>query len=48
MWAGGFFTFYATVDGKEMTRKYTPISTINAKGEISFLIKIYRPTEVSK
>jgi len=46
IWAGGYFTFYCTIDGREVTRKYTPISTINGKGEITFLIKIYRPTEM--
>lgn len=43
LWVGGHFVFHATIDGKLVSRKYTPVSPINLKGRAEFVIKIYRP-----
>lgn len=32
-------------EGKAITRKYTPVSQVNQKGEVSFVIKVYKPTD---
>lgn len=32
-------------NGKDLMRKYTPVSDINMEGTVDFLIKIYRKTE---
>lgn len=41
-WAGGHYTMHATIDGKTVTRRYTPVSLINQKGSVTFVMKIYR------
>ena len=43
MWPGAYCLFHAQIDGKWVTRKYSPISQVNNKGSFEFLIKIYRP-----
>ena len=42
LFAGGHFIFHAEVNGEMMSRKYTPISSVNQKGKAVFAIKIYR------
>ena len=42
LWPAGHLFFHATVEGKQITRKYTPISLVNEKGKSRFVIKIYR------
>jgi cytochrome-b5 reductase len=42
LWAAGHFIMRATIDGKLITRYYTPISPVNKKGSAEFVIKIYR------
>ena len=42
LWVGGHFVFHAEIDGKTVTRKYTPISTVNTLGYVEFAIKVYR------
>jgi NAD(P)H-flavin reductase len=32
LWPGGHYVFHANVNGKAMSRKYTPISPVNEKG----------------
>jgi len=34
-----------TVDGEEHKRVYTPVTKINEKGKIGFVIKVYRNNE---
>jgi Oxidoreductase FAD-binding domain len=41
---GGCVAFVATIDGESVSRKYTPISDINQRGTVDFVIKVYRPT----
>eukprot|EP00347_Sterkiella_histriomuscorum_P009954 403339240 len=39
----GHISFHNTdADGKQYTRKYTPVSQVNERGTVSFVIKIYR------
>jgi len=45
LWVGGHFIFHAEIDGKWISRKYTPISPINQKGKATLVIKIYRSNE---
>ena len=45
LWVGGHFVFHAEIDGKIVSRKYTPISPINEKGRALFAIKIYRKND---
>jgi ferredoxin-NADP reductase len=33
------------INGKLISKKYTPISKVNDKGKVEFVIKIYRPNE---
>ena len=40
--AGAHYIFHANIDGKTISRKYTPISPVNKKGSAEFVIKIYR------
>jgi NAD(P)H-flavin reductase len=42
LWAGGHFKMHVKVDGKTVTKPYTPISLINEKGKVVFVIKVYR------
>jgi ferredoxin-NADP reductase len=39
---GGHFFFHAEVNGKPASKRYTPISPVNEKGQVQFIIKIYR------
>ena len=41
---GGHLIFESHINGKMVMRKYTPVSTINTKGKVDFLIKAYPPT----
>jgi len=41
---GGCVAFVATIDGESVSRKYTPISDINQRDTVDFVIKVYRPT----
>ena len=46
LWVGGHFILHAEVSpGKNLSRKYTPISTVCEKGHATFAIKIYREHE---
>lgn len=45
LWVGGHYVFHADIDGKHVSKKYTPISPINQKGSSDFAIKVYRPNE---
>lgn len=45
MKTGGHLLFEATIDGKIVSRKYTPVSSIHQKGKVVFVIKAYAPTE---
>ena len=45
LWAAGHVFFHADIDGEKVTKKYTPVSPVNQKGTIDFVIKIYRPCE---
>ena len=40
--AGGHFVFHAKINGRWISRKYTPISPVNEKGKSVYIIKIYR------
>lgn len=42
MWPGAHYVWHAMIDGKRMSRKYTPIDAVNKKGKSTFVIKIYR------
>lgn len=42
LWPGGHYIMHAEIDGKTVSRKYTPISPVNEKGKAVFVIKIYR------
>jgi NAD(P)H-flavin reductase len=42
LWAGGHYMLHAQVDGKTVSKPYTPISPVNKKGSVEFVIKIYR------
>lgn len=44
-WPGGHFTVHLNIDGKTVTKRYTPISLINEKGRAVFVIKVYRKCE---
>ena len=45
LFAGGHLIFHADIDGKHVGKKYTPISPINQKGSLDFVIKVYRPCD---
>jgi len=45
LWPGGHFIFHADIDGKLVSKKYTPISAVNEKGKATFAIKVYRKCE---
>ena len=42
LWPSAHLFWHLDIDGKQVTRKYTPVSPINQKGTIVFVIKIYR------
>jgi len=42
---GGFLLFHAQIDGKTVTKRYTPVSPVNEKGTVKFVAKVYRKTE---
>lgn len=43
---GGHIIFHGTdINGQPIAKKYTPVSTVNQKGTIDFVIKIYRKCE---
>ena len=42
LWPAGHYIWHATIDGKQVSRKYTPISPVNKKGSAEFAVKIYR------
>lgn len=37
----GHLNLEATVNGKKVTRRYTPVSPINQQGSVTFVIKTY-------
>jgi len=41
-WPGAHFPWYATIDGKEVSRKYSQISQVCCRGKAIFAIKVYR------
>jgi nitrate reductase (NAD(P)H) len=43
LWAAGAVWFYADIDGKTVSRKYSPTSPVSRKGSVVFVIKVYRP-----
>lgn len=38
-----FFHFTDPSLGEPVSRKYTPVSTVNEKGKVAFVIKVYHP-----
>jgi nitrate reductase (NAD(P)H) len=42
---GHVFFHFKDSDGEVVSRKYTPISTVNERGKVVFLIKLYLPSE---
>jgi ferredoxin-NADP reductase len=42
---GGHLNVHLDIDGDIVTRKYTPISLVNEKGVVKFVIKIYNKTD---
>jgi NAD(P)H-flavin reductase len=38
---GGHIFFHATIGDDVKSRKYTPVSLINERGKIEFVIKVY-------
>jgi ferredoxin-NADP reductase len=45
LWPSGHVFIHSDIDGERVTKKYTPISPVNQKGSIVFVIKVYRPCE---
>jgi NAD(P)H-flavin reductase len=41
---GHVFFHFTDTAGEVISRKYTPISTVNERGKVSFVIKVYAPT----
>ena len=39
------FKMHLQIDGKTVTKMYTPISLVNQKGKVVFAIKVYRKNE---
>jgi NAD(P)H-flavin reductase len=42
---GGHIIFHAEFDGEVVSKKYTPVSLVNEKGKIEFVIKAYHPND---
>jgi nitrate reductase (NAD(P)H) len=42
---GGHIFFHIKVGGDTVSRKYTPVSPVNKKGVVEFVIKVYKPTD---
>ena len=42
IWPGAHFRLFANIEGKEEGRIYTPVSPVNQKGSVDFIMKIYR------
>ena len=42
LWPGGHFNLNMRVDDVWIGRNYTPISAVNQKGAVTFVIKTYR------
>jgi len=42
---GGHIFFHTTIDGQIVTRRYTPVSQVNERGKIVFVIKVYKKTD---
>ena len=38
----GHVNMHAEIDGKRVSKLYTPVSPVNQKGSVTFLIKVYR------
>lgn len=41
---GAHCKFFAEIDGEMCRRSYTPISDVQQRGTVDFVIKVYRPT----
>jgi ferredoxin-NADP reductase len=42
---GHIFFHFKAADGEVVSRKYTPISLVNERGKVTFVIKLYLPCE---
>lgn len=42
---GGHVFFHMEIDGEVLSRKYTPVSHVNLRGRVEFVIKVYKPNE---
>jgi len=42
---GGHVFFHLDLNGEFISRKYTPVSMVNEKGRVAFVIKVYRKNE---
>ena len=42
---GEHLVFHMEIDGKLISRKYTPVSKVNDLGKVEFVIKIYKKNE---
>lgn len=42
---GGHLFFHMEMDGDFVSRKYTPVSKVNERGKVEFMIKVYKPCE---
>jgi NAD(P)H-flavin reductase len=45
LWPAGHFKFHHQIDGKTVTKPYTPVSLVSDTGSATFIIKVYRPNE---
>jgi len=45
LFPAGHVCMLADINGKRVSKKYTPVSPVNQKGFATFVIKIYRPCE---
>jgi ferredoxin-NADP reductase len=42
---GGHVFFHLPIEDGFISRKYTPVSPVNLRGKVEFVIKIYKPNE---
>lgn len=45
IWPGAHIGFHAVVNGKAVKKMYTPVSPINQRGTVEFVVKTYRPNQ---
>lgn len=46
LWPGGHFMLWASINNMPVVRKYTPTSSVDTKGYVEFMIKIYKDEPV--